>query len=147
MFWTDWGDRPAILRSSMDGSSLTLIITTDIRWPNGVAIDYNTNTIYWVDAYHNNLQRSDVNGLYRKTLIANTHTLLGFILEHPFDIKVKGGHIYWSDWQTEAVYRADIPELGTRSQRAQNLTKIVSAEEIIFGITIVDTETPRRGGN
>lgn len=38
MFWTDWGKQPKIERAGMDGSHRSPIVTTDILWPNGLAI-------------------------------------------------------------------------------------------------------------
>ena len=40
MFWTDWGKEPKIERAAMDGSERTLLVTTQLGWPNGIALDY-----------------------------------------------------------------------------------------------------------
>ena len=40
MFWTDYGTKPFIARANMDGSEMKEIVTENITWPNGVAIDY-----------------------------------------------------------------------------------------------------------
>ena len=52
MFWSDWGDRPKIMRSSLDGSFKTQLVTdvdVNVNYPNGLAIDYERQVLYWVD--------------------------------------------------------------------------------------------------
>lgn len=40
MFWTDHGSSaPGIFRANMDGTDKVDLHTTDIVWPNGLAID------------------------------------------------------------------------------------------------------------
>ena len=39
MFWTDWGDLAKIERAGMDGSQRTTIVSTELKYPNGIAID------------------------------------------------------------------------------------------------------------
>ena len=40
MYWTDWGDKPAIAYANMDGSSVKTLISTHVQSPNGLTIDY-----------------------------------------------------------------------------------------------------------
>ena len=40
MFWTEHGNVPSVKKAFMDGSSVSVIISKDIYWPNGLAIDY-----------------------------------------------------------------------------------------------------------
>ena len=42
MFWTDWGVPAKIERAGMDGSNRITIVSKDLKWPNGIAIDYTT---------------------------------------------------------------------------------------------------------
>ena len=41
---------PKIERSSLTGSKRTVIVDSDLGWPNGLGIDYIENMLYWVDA-------------------------------------------------------------------------------------------------
>ncbi|ODM90172.1 Low-density lipoprotein receptor-related protein 4 [Orchesella cincta] len=50
MFWTDWGNSPAIMRAGMDGSSPVAIVFTNLKWPNGITVDQGNSRIYWADA-------------------------------------------------------------------------------------------------
>ena len=51
VFWTDWGLSPYIGRIGMDGKNFSRIITTKLGWPNGLAIDFITDRIWWCDAH------------------------------------------------------------------------------------------------
>lgn len=42
LFWTDWGSKPRIEKSFMDGSERTVIVNTKLVWPNGMTLDYPT---------------------------------------------------------------------------------------------------------
>ena len=54
MFWTDWGQKPKIEMSDMDGKNRVILVDSDIVWPNGLAIDiYNRKSsriLYYTDA-------------------------------------------------------------------------------------------------
>ncbi len=42
LFWTDWGHIAKIERSHLDGSDRKVLINTDLGWPNGLTLDYDT---------------------------------------------------------------------------------------------------------
>lgn len=42
LFWTDWGNIAKIERSHLDGSERKVLINTDLGWPNGLTLDYDT---------------------------------------------------------------------------------------------------------
>ena len=65
-FWTDWGEDPKIQRANMDGKNIKKIVTTNIHWPNGLTIDYDTDTLYFVDAYKNRIDQCNLDGGDRK---------------------------------------------------------------------------------
>lgn len=50
MYWTDWGEIPKIERAALDGSDRAVLVNTSLGWPNGLALDYAENKIYWGDA-------------------------------------------------------------------------------------------------
>jgi low density lipoprotein receptor-related protein 5/6 len=49
LFWSDWGVHAHIGRAGMDGSDHERIVAADLAWPNGVAVDTITQSVYWVD--------------------------------------------------------------------------------------------------
>lgn len=117
MFWSDWGNQAKIEVAHMDGEnryySLDVLkmaiskpfyfrktlISKKLEWPNGLAIDRPTNRLYWNDAKLSTIESSDLNGKDRKLIINN--------VPHPYGLVVVGSHVYWTDWQTRALHRAD----------------------------------------
>ena len=66
LFWTDWGDSPKIQRATMDGKNIKAIVTNNIRWPNGLTIDYDTDTLYFADASKDRIEECNLDGKDRK---------------------------------------------------------------------------------
>jgi integrin beta 2 len=102
LFWSDWGDHPKIERSSQDGSDRRIIVEDNIIWPNGLAIDYVTNNIYWTDVKLNTIEAVDFYGNNRRVILHNT-----IFVQHPFGIAVFEDNIYWSDWSTLSVSKTN----------------------------------------
>lgn len=65
MYWTDWGEVPKIERAGMDGTNRSMIIDTDIYWPNGLTLDYEQHKLYWADAKHSFIHRCSLDGTSR----------------------------------------------------------------------------------
>ena len=103
MYWTDWGTVAKIERASMDGSGRTILHSTELVWPNGLTIDYNSQILYWVDAFLDKLESSNVDGSNRR-LLSTTH------IYHPFGIVVYQNTLYWTDWQLNAVLFAPLSQ-------------------------------------
>lgn len=139
MFWTDWGERPAIYRSRMDGSSMVPIIRRNIVWPNGIALDGDTMRLYWVDAWHDRLETSDINGLFRKTYVSNR---MGN-LHHAFDVEVHNGYVYWTDWYQRTLFRKNLVWSANDSREE---AEVIVARDRPYGFTVVNTKVPRPGG-
>ena len=66
MFWADLGKRPRIERAGMDGQDRIILISQNLTWPNGLAIDYEGNRLYWIDARHKVIESSNFDGRDRK---------------------------------------------------------------------------------
>jgi low density lipoprotein-related protein 2 len=73
VYWTDIGRRPMIARTSMSGSNFVKLITTDIKWPNGLTIDFDADKLYWADAYYDKIESSNLDGNFRQVLTAAFH--------------------------------------------------------------------------
>ncbi len=89
MYWTDWGANPKIERAGMDASNRTVIISTNLTWPNGLAIDYSTERLYWADASFKTIEYGNFDGSGRQVgmsslvkLICGSQTKLVFVLLH-----------------------------------------------------------------
>ncbi|XP_072170521.1 uncharacterized protein [Diadema setosum] len=71
LFWTYGGNPGRIQSSHLDGSDATIIVSTDIREPYGVAVDPSESKVYWCDHYPSLSKIAVVNydGSGRRTLV------------------------------------------------------------------------------
>ena len=104
MYWTDWGSPAKIERASMDGSSRTVLHNTSLVWPNALTLDYDTQTLYWMDAFLNKLESSGLDG-------SNRRLLSTFNIHHPFGVDIYRGRLYWTDWLADGILTAPINQL------------------------------------
>ena len=74
-------EMPHIGRAALDGQDVVPIVTEDIYWPNGLALDYDEQRLYWADAKLHQIETSDRNGNSRRVL-RDTDVL------HPFGVVV-----------------------------------------------------------
>jgi hypothetical protein len=100
VYWTDWGEPAKIERAGMDGSHRAVVISNDVKWPNGLALDLVTKKICWADAKLHTLSCADYNGDNQRVIISSP-----LIVKHPFSIDIFEDWIYWSDWESEAIHR------------------------------------------
>ncbi|KAM3856102.1 low-density lipoprotein receptor-related protein 4 [Vipera latastei] len=99
MYWTDWGENAKLERAGMDGSNRMVLISNNLGWPNGLAVDKAGSQLFWADAHTERIEASDLNGV-------NRHTLLSPV-QHPYGLTLLDSYIYWTDWQTRSIHRAD----------------------------------------
>uniref|UniRef100_A0AAZ3NRC3 EGF-like domain-containing protein n=1 Tax=Oncorhynchus tshawytscha TaxID=74940 RepID=A0AAZ3NRC3_ONCTS len=101
MFWTNWNEQsPSIMRASLSGANVLVIIGNDIRTPNGLAIDHRAEKLYFSDATLDKIERCEYDGSNRYVVVKNEPV-------HPFGLAVYGDYIFWTDWVRRAVLRAD----------------------------------------
>lgn len=99
LFWADWGKQPRIEQADMDGRNRKVLIATDLGWPNSLTIDQPTNTIWWTDARKKSIESCDLSGHNRREVLTG--------LSHPYGITILDSHIFWTDWETKSLQRAD----------------------------------------
>lgn len=94
LYWTDWGEIPKIERAGMNGDHKTrsTIVSEDIFWPNGLAIDYNAERVYWIDGKLLYLSAVDYDGGNRKKIVDKG-------LVYPFALAYYQNRLYWTDWK------------------------------------------------
>ncbi|XP_055870134.1 low-density lipoprotein receptor-related protein 1-like isoform X4 [Biomphalaria glabrata] len=109
LFWTDWdGSHPRIESCSMAGEPETRMVVFDIRnykgagWPNGLALDYETKRLYWVDARSDSIHSVLYNGSDHR-LVLKSHRALN----HPFSLTVFEHYVYWTDWRFNTLVMAN----------------------------------------
>ena len=67
IFWTNWNpNQPSIQTVSYGGFKPVSIITDGIRTPDGLAIDYAAQKLYWSDAKLDKIERVNYDGSDRK---------------------------------------------------------------------------------
>ncbi|XP_072448783.1 low-density lipoprotein receptor-related protein 4 isoform X1 [Chiloscyllium punctatum] len=99
MYWTDWGEHAKLERAAMDGSDRMVLINSNLGWPNGLVIDKEGSRLLWADAHTERIEAADLNGVNRRTLVTP--------VQHPYGLTLLDSHIYWTDWQTRSIQRAD----------------------------------------
>uniref|UniRef100_A0A3B4AS09 E1 domain-containing protein n=1 Tax=Periophthalmus magnuspinnatus TaxID=409849 RepID=A0A3B4AS09_9GOBI len=100
LFWTDWdASQPRIEAASMSGEGRRTIHreTGSGGWPNGLTVDYMERRIVWIDARY---LFYDGSGLIE---VLRGHEYLS----HPFAVTMYGGEVYWTDWRTNTLSKAN----------------------------------------
>lgn len=118
MFWCDWGDKPQIESAGMDGSNRRLLVSSHIIWPNGLAIDYGSDRLYFVDSGTKTLESINFDGTARRTIIDEG-------LQHPFGIDVYDQKVYWTDWKTFSIESANKQNGKGRQALITNITDLM----------------------
>ena len=101
MYWSDWGEPAMIERASMDGSDRKVLHDTGLTWPNGLAIDYQLQRLYWADGFHDRIEYSSVDGTGREILLTRADGL-----QNPFGITIRGDQVFWTDTANSSVFTA-----------------------------------------
>ena len=105
LFWTDWHtDRPRIESSDLSGDPKTRKIIFEVKnykngaWPNGLALDFLSKRIYWIDARANSIHSANYDGSDHREILRNVESL-----GHPFSIDIFESHVYWTDWRSQTI--------------------------------------------
>ena len=101
MIWTDWGSSPKIEKAALTGGQRVAIVTSNIKWPNGIELDRWNKRIYWVDAAVDRIESVDYNGNNRK--------LLGPISNfHGFGVTIIPPFLFFTDWASNGqIHQVD----------------------------------------
>nr|XP_023693317.1 low-density lipoprotein receptor-related protein 2 [Paramormyrops kingsleyae] len=113
MYWTDWGTNAKIERATLGGNFRTDIVNTSLVWPNGLTLDYEEQRLYWADASLQKIERSTPTGANREVIVGTA--------VYPFAMTLYGQHIYWTDWNTRSIYRANKHDGSDQRVMVQNL--------------------------
>ncbi|XP_055342132.1 low-density lipoprotein receptor-related protein 2-like [Paramacrobiotus metropolitanus] len=122
IFYSEW-QRPAnISRVNYDGTGLKRVRRQQLGWPNGVAIDYQADRLYWCDALLDRIQHSDFDG-------NDVQTIVGRYLLHPFSLSILDDYVYFSDWRFDAVIRAN-----KRTGGDQVIVTTIDPDDRLYGV-------------
>ena len=131
MYWSDWGEPAKIERASMDGSNREVLHDTDLRWPNGLAIDYELQRLYWVEAYYDKVEFSNVDGSRRETLLDLDSG------SYPFTITISGDQVYWAEWSSATIYR-------THKEFATSVLPVLTVPHYLHTTSGIEVVHPNR---
>ncbi|RXM28137.1 Low-density lipoprotein receptor-related protein 2 [Acipenser ruthenus] len=113
MYWTDWGTNAKIERATLGGNFRTELVNTSLVWPNGLTLDYEEERLYWADANLQKIERCSLTGSNREVIVSTAI--------YPFAMTVYDQHIYWTDWNTKSIYRANKHDGSDQIVMIQNL--------------------------
>ncbi|XP_071133360.1 low-density lipoprotein receptor-related protein 6-like isoform X2 [Mytilus edulis] len=135
LFFSDWGSQPRIERCRMDGGERTIIINSDIIWPNGMTIDHIGKRLYWIDGSLNQIKSTRFDGTDTYTIIKNAD-----VLPKPYDLVVYGSYVYWSNWQYRTICRVN-------KYTGQEFSVVVKYIRSPMGIQVFADEVQPKGKN
>lgn len=129
LFWTDWDTMyPRIERATLSGSNRTVIFdVTNIGnggWPNGLALDILLKKVYYLDAKSNSIHVLSYDGYFHRLIVQNS-----FHDSHGYALSLYGEFIYWSDWKSGSIFRAN-------KWNGSDVQQILNSNIQPFGITI-----------
>ncbi len=124
MYWSDYG-LDTIERASMDGSSRSVIISTDLSTTYALTIDYDSQTLYWADYDLDRIESANTDGSNR-TIVTTTS------VSSPTAIAFFSGKLYWVDGQN--IYSISLESSSVTSIRT-------SIGSDAYGIVVVAEET------
>lgn len=85
----------------MDGDARRTLHNTDLVWPNGLTLDYQNQVLYWIDAFLDKIECSNVDG-------SNRQLIRAIPLFHGFAMTFIDGVLYWSDWNANAIFSVSV---------------------------------------
>lgn len=100
LFWADYGQNPKIERAFLDGANRTVLVTSGIITPRGLALDHRNGYIYWVDDSLDMIARVRPDG--GETEIVR----YGSRYPTPYGITVFESNIIWVDRNLKKVFQA-----------------------------------------
>lgn len=103
MYWTEFGQNPKISVASMDGSSHKPLIT-DLRKPNGLTVDWNSDRLYWTngkfEGSDGSIESCRLDGSDRKLFVTN-------VAMNPYYIAIFQDILFCSDLMLQSISSFD----------------------------------------
>ncbi|GCB62559.1 hypothetical protein scyTo_0007253 [Scyliorhinus torazame] len=103
MFWASEGSVPSIHRATLKATGVVTILKT-MKKVKTLTLDLIDKRLFWVQIDAENISSSfgscDYNGNSAHILRQSTH-------HHPFGVSLFAGYIYYSDWKTGTIRRAN----------------------------------------
>ncbi|XP_055896650.1 low-density lipoprotein receptor-related protein 6-like isoform X2 [Biomphalaria glabrata] len=98
IFWTEWGPVPKIEKANYDGTNRRSLVTTGLRYPNGIAVDPKAKLVYFCDAGTHSIEVMNTDGSNRRVLFTDLSSSLD-------GLTITSKYIYYSDKNKRHVLR------------------------------------------
>ncbi|XP_065657457.1 low-density lipoprotein receptor-related protein 8 isoform X1 [Hydra vulgaris] len=98
LFWTDVATNGKVVRSNLLGTSQTTI-ASDLGMPMGIAVDIESNKVYWSDMHLHHICSVNLDGSGFNRILKN--------IESPLSIAMFEDEIYWTSKVGKKIYRAN----------------------------------------
>lgn len=86
--------------AGMDGLNPHALISDNVHWPNGLALDWPNERLYWIDAKLKHIESCRLDGSDRRQVISA-------ISKHPYGLEIFNDRLYWSDWDSKSIQSCD----------------------------------------
>ncbi|KAI8520240.1 hypothetical protein Bbelb_034970 [Branchiostoma belcheri] len=98
MYWTDWGETPAVKRASMEVNATDVqnLVEGDLTWPNGLVVDGDEGKLYIGDGNNTRIEETLLDG-------SDRHLVLDESSGHVYGLAKVGDVLLWSDWAGQSV--------------------------------------------
>ncbi|XP_078689114.1 uncharacterized protein LOC144920665 [Branchiostoma floridae x Branchiostoma belcheri] len=97
MYWTDWGETPAVMRASMEVNATDVqnLVEGGLSWPNGLVVD-NEGKLYIGDGNNTKIEAALLDG-------SDRHLVLDESSGHVYGLAKVGDALLWSDWAGQSI--------------------------------------------
>ncbi|KAL6424282.1 hypothetical protein ACFW04_009838 [Cataglyphis niger] len=99
MYWAEWGNFGSIERALLDGTQRQVTVS-NIGRANGLTLDHIARKLYWADVSTPAIDCYDLFTRKKEVIISRD-------IGYPFSITQYRDYIYWTDWNTDDIERAD----------------------------------------
>ena len=97
MYWVDSGT-DKIQRANLDGSRVQSIVTTGLKTPTSIAVNFLNGKMYWIDSGTDKIQSADLNGSTIEDIVTTgLRTPTDIEIDYEFDL------LYWIDSGTDKI--------------------------------------------
>ena len=119
IYWCSaWNGGYRIEEARLDGKERRTVID-NLGHVTSMTLDYENNWLYFADSLVHTIERIDFNGKNRKKLLTN--------VANPQALTLYNRSIYFGDWKTKSVGRAD-------KDTGQNRTRILNNLEFVMDL-------------
>lgn len=104
LVWFDLGTQ-TIKRANLDGGAAETILAGDFGEATSIAWDPLRRSFCWADPIQRHIACAGWNGESRRTILSEAD---GLRRPNVLAIDARAGHVYWTDWGTAALHRANL---------------------------------------